>query len=223
MRLIDCFADTISYVSRQMEAIRAGQHPEYEELRLGVERLLSEHATYSAGGFTREQYDAAKFAVVALIDETILLSDWPHRDAWTRELLQRSHFQTANAGEEFFQRLDELSPFDPAEGDIREVYYYCLALGFVGQFFRPGDRARLDELRHVNFKLLRDSEDRAAAQGQAELFPGSRMPGEHGYISPPAPRRPAFYYGVPLLLALAAFVYFRLDLLRAGESLANLL
>jgi len=223
MRLIDCFAETIGYVSRQMDAIRAGQAPAYEELRLGVERLLSEHATYSAGGFTREQYEAAKFAVVALVDETVLLSNWPHRGAWARELLQRSHFQTANAGEEFFARLDALSPFDPAEGDIREVYYYCLALGFVGKFYRAGDRARLDELRHANFKLLRDAEDRAAAHGETELFPGSRHPGGYGNVTPPAARRPVLYYGVPLLIALATFVYFRVDLLRAGEHLVTVL
>ncbi len=223
MRLIDCFADTISYALQQLAAIREGNPPEYEEFRLGVERLLSEHATYSAGGFTREQYDTAKFAVIALIDEAVLLSDWEHRDRWARELLQRSHFQTANAGEEFFLRLDALSPFDPAERDIREVYFYCLSMGFVGKFYRPGDRARLEELRQSNFRLLRDGDDQAAARGEAELFPGAVPPPESGNVVPPRARRPALYYGVPLLLLLAAFVYFRVDLLRAGQYLLTVL
>ena len=219
MRLIDCFSETFSYILQQKAAIEAGDTPDYETVRLGVERLLAEHATYSAGGFTREQYDTAKFAMAAFVDETMLLSDWEHRDRWARELLQRSHFQTANAGEEFFARLDGLSPFDPGERDIREVYFYCLALGFVGKYYRPGDRARLEELRRSNFRLLRDGDDYAATRGEAELFPGARQPGDEGEFLPPQARRPVLYYGAPLLLLLIAFVYFRVDLLRAGEYL----
>ena len=223
MRLIDCFADAISTTLAYVDAIRSGVSPDYEEVRLGIESVLSANANYAAGGFTREQYDLAKFAVVAFIDEIILLSDWEHRHHWAHELLQKSHFATSNAGEKFFDKLDGLSSFDPGERDVREVYVYCLALGFVGKFYRPGDRARLEEIRNANLQVLRDSDDVAAVQGEQELFPGSRGSGEAGDVRPPPPRRPWLYYGVPVLGLLIAFVYFRIDLLWAGEYLVTVI
>lgn len=223
MRLIDCFADAISTVLAYVDAINNGVGPDYDDVRLGVESVLSANANYAAGGFTREQYDTAKFAVVAFIDETILLSDWEHRHKWAHELLQKSHFSTSNAGEEFFDRLDGLSSFDPGERDVREVYVYCLALGFVGKFYRPGDRARLEEIRNSNLKVLRDSDDVAAVQGERDLFPGARAAGTTGDMRPPQPRRPVLYYGVPALVLLIVFVYFRVDLLWAGEYLVTVL
>jgi len=223
MRLIDCFADAISTTLAYVDAIRAGVSPDYEDVRLGVESVLTANANYAAGGFTREHYDTAKFAVVAFIDEIILLSDWEHRHHWAHELLQKSHFGTSNAGEEFFRRLDGLSSFDPGERDVREVYVYCLALGFVGKFYRPGDRAKLEEIRNSNLKVLRDSDDISAIQGQRELFPGGRGTGAAGEVRPPAPRRPVLYYGVPIIVLLALFVYFRIDLLWAGEYLVTVI
>jgi type VI secretion system protein ImpK len=223
MRLIDCFADAISTTLAYVDAVRSGVSPDYEDVRLGIESVLSANANYAAGGFTREQYDTAKFAVVAFIDELILLSDWEHRHHWAHELLQKSHFGTSNAGEEFFNKLDGLSSFDPGERDVREVYVYCLALGFVGKFYRPGDRARLDEIRNANLKVLRDSDDVAAVQGQRDMFPGARATGAAGDVRPPAPRRPVLYYGVPIIALLALFVYFRIDLLWAGEYLVTVI
>jgi type VI secretion system protein ImpK len=224
MRLIDCFSDAISTTLAYTGAIHHGVMPDYDEVRIGIEEVLSANANYSAGGFTREQYDLAKFAVVAFIDEVILLSEWDHRHKWAHELLQKSHFTTSNAGEEFFERLDGLSSFDPGERDVREVYVYCLALGFVGKFFRPGDRARLDEIRNANLKVLRDSDDFAAITGERPLFPGARGDADGGEPPPPPqPRRTALIYGVPLLLLLAAYAYFRVDLLWAGEYLVTVL
>ncbi len=223
MRLIDCFADAVSTTLSYIEAINAGVSPDYDDVRLGVEGVLSANAGYAAGGFTREQYEAAKFAVVAFIDEAVLLSDWEHRHRWAHELLQKSHFSTSNGGEEFFERLDGLNTFDPGERDVREVYVYCLALGFVGKFFRPGDRARLQDIRESNLQILRDSEDVAAVQGGEDLMPGALGSAQPGDVLPPQPRRRLLYYGVPLLVLLAAYTYFRVDLIRAGEHLVTVL
>jgi len=221
--MIDCFADAISTTMAYLDAIRNGVHPDYDDVRLGIEGVLSANANYAAGGFTRQQYDSAKFAVVAFIDESILLSDWEQRHQWARELLQKSHFATSNAGEQFFDRLDALDTFEPGERDVREVYVYVLALGFVGKFFRPGDRARLDEIRTANFHLLRDANDRAATEGQQELFAGAVGEDESGMPPPPQRRRRALYYGVPLLVLLAAYTYFRIDLMWAGDYLVTIL
>ncbi len=222
MRLIDCFTDVLAYVVERTAAIRGGEQPAYEELRLGVERRLADHAgDYTAGGYSRPQYDAAKFAVVAFIDEAILLSQWEHKAVWSRELLQKAHFETANAGVEFFDRLDALSPFNPGERDIREVYYYCLCLGFVGKYYRAGDKARLDELRDANFNLLTNGKDAVRSLRDLRLFPDARADAGESKDVVIHKRRAYLYYGVPLLVLLGAFFVFRADVISAAEYLVT--
>lgn len=223
MRLIDCFADALSTAFAYLGAIEAGAGPDYDEVRAGIEGVLAANATYAGGGYTDEQYNNAKFAVVALIDERILLSNWEHRHQWAHEMLQQQHFGTNNAGEEFYERLDALSAFEPGERDVREVYVYCLALGFVGKFYRPGDRARLEQIRDSNFRILRESDDVAAVEGTQELFPGALGARETGDLRPPQRRKPVLYYGVPAVVLLATYVALRVDLISAGERIVRAL
>lgn len=224
MRLIDCFTDALSFVQQSLAEAAAGREPSYEDLRLGVERRLAEHASeYAVGGYSRDQYLAAKFAVVAFLDERILLSEWSGRERWSRELLQRAHFNTANAGSEFFDRLDALSPFNPAERDIREVFYYCLALGFTGKFYRPGERARLDEIRQANFRLLTEGEGRVNSLRELTLFPEAYGEIEAGRARTPRRRRAALIYGVPMLALLGAFFFFRGEIISAAEYLVTVI
>lgn len=224
MRLIDCFSDTLSFTLKQLETIRAGETPDYDSLRLGVERTLAEHAgEFSVGGFSREQYDAAKFPVIVFIDEAILQSNWAHKDQWSRELLQRAHFNTANGGAEFFEKLDGLSPFNPGERDIREVFYYCLALGFTGRFYRSGDRTRREEIRQANFRLLTEGPGRLASLDGAVLFPEALHEAVPGKTRLPRRRQAALYYGLPLLALLVAFFLFRADIVAAAEYLVTVI
>lgn len=224
MRLIDCFAELLGYTLEQVGAIRAGAVPDYDELRLGIERRLAERSLEATGGgYSREQYEAAQFAVIAFIDEAVLLSEWPHKERWARELLQRRHFGTANAGAEFFVRLDALSPFDPAERDLREVYYYCLSLGFVGQYYAPGDRSRLEALRAANFKLLTGGEGRVASLRNITLFPEAVAEPIEGSHRVPHRRRTALIYGLPLLALLTTFFVFRAEILAAADYLITVI
>lgn len=223
MRLIDAFVDVLSHVLKTVEAIRDGAQPDYDEVRVGIAQRLAEKAgTYSSGGYTLEQYDSAKFAVVCFIDEALLLSPWPHRHQWARELLQKLHFGTVNGGREFFEHLDGLNPFVPGERDVREVYFYCLSLGFSGQYYQPGDRAKLDELRKATYRVLSSSEDDGDLR-DVVLFPEAKagMTEEHDVVV--RRRWTPVYYGVPLLLLLCAFLYFRADIANAAEYLVSVI
>jgi type VI protein secretion system component VasF len=60
-------------------------------------------------GFSRENAEAADFAVAAFIDEILLSSpSWPGRTEWMRTPLQFARHGTATAGEDFYRLLDLL-------------------------------------------------------------------------------------------------------------------
>ena len=115
-----------------------------------------------------EDYDQARFAVFAWVDEVILSSDWAHKKRWQGEQLQRIYFQTTNAGELFFERLNNLGPH---QRDVREVYYVCLALGFMGRYCHDGDEYLLEQLQTSNLKLLTGSTVGPPSIEGAILFP----------------------------------------------------
>lgn len=124
MHLIDSFVDVLVFVQQQKEQINEGLQPDFETVRLNVERLLTEKSTlHLEGGYQAEHYDEARFAVVAFIDEVLLDSTWEHSSLWAADLLQRTYYHTASAGIEFFERLSGLNMIDPAHRDIREVHY----------------------------------------------------------------------------------------------------
>ena len=82
-----------------------------------------------SGAAAWESYVEARFAVLAWVDELVLNSPWPHRSQWQHLML--THYGTLNAGNQFFERLERLPA---AARDVREVYYFCLVLGFEGKF-----------------------------------------------------------------------------------------
>jgi hypothetical protein len=91
---------------------------------------------------------------VIAYDETILKhTTWKHHNAWDALPLQLEYYQTRNAGEEFFERLERLRPEQHA---VREIYYICLGLGFSGQYFLGlEDALKLARIRHEQARRLR--------------------------------------------------------------------
>ncbi|MCK5371937.1 MAG: type IVB secretion system protein IcmH/DotU [Cyclobacteriaceae bacterium] len=85
-------------------------------------------------GIDNEKIRLAKFALVAFLDETIISSSWSQKEAWLSDPLQIKLFETFNAGEEFFNFLNELSQRTGANKEVLEVYYLCLSLGFKGKY-----------------------------------------------------------------------------------------
>lgn len=168
MRLTDCFIDMIAFVAYFARRVAAGQ-PSFEKTQANILQLLStSQALMNQGNFTPEDYDLARFAVVAWVDETIMNSEWNHRDRWQRELLQRKYYQAADAGEIFFERLNQLGPH---QRDVREIYYLCLAMGFRGQYCHEGDEFLLDQLKNSNLKMLTGSSVGLPTFDREELFP----------------------------------------------------
>lgn len=174
MRLVEYFFE-LFYYTTFLKSLDFSQLP-YENVAKRYKQLLSAslQSAKKAGRQERE-WGMGLFPVCAWIDETVLSSDWEEKDKWLRNPLQLVFFKTMNAGEEFFSRLDGI---DPSAREVREVYDYCLTLGFRGRYFHPNDADELGEVVRANLHCITGS--------GGVTFPGIFFP--EAYPEPPEGR-----------------------------------
>ncbi len=221
MRLSDCFMEMIAYTAYVVRA-ESGQQPAFEQVRSKMQHLIVQsEALLEKGAFSREDYDLARFAVFAWVDEAILSSNWEGRQQWQREQLQRQYYQSAEAGELFFERLNTVGPH---QRDVREVYYLCLTLGFTGQYCNPGDDLLLDQLRTSNLKMLTGSSMGVPSLDRQELFPQAYPAAVEESHQPLAPKRRWSAFTLlcavtPLALFGLLFFVYRFILHNIGQNL----
>ena len=103
----------------------------------------------------------AKYALVALIDETVLSVAGICRDYWFTRPLQLDLFGDNIAGEEFYNKLQKMLLETEKKKDVLEIYYICLSLGFEGRYklFNAEERVTImDELgRKIRRTRIRSS------------------------------------------------------------------
>jgi type VI secretion system protein ImpK len=220
MRLTDCFIDLIAYVAYFRRRVEANQPP-FEQIQADVLRLLSASQTLiTQGNFSPEDYDLARFAIVAWVDDTIMNSPWHYRDHWKREPLQRDFYQTTDAGEIFFKRLNQVGLH---QRDVREVYYLCLAMGFKGQYCHEGDEFLLDQLKTSNLKLLTGSSLGIPRLETGDLFPEAYAAETEMSSTPGSGRRlsPLTWLGLglPIVLFVGLFLIYNFILNHLVDNL----
>jgi len=146
--------ELMSYTSHLLREFETSDPGNYETVRQCYDVLYQRALKKGQEeGCLDKDWQEACFAVFTWIDEMILCSDWSGKGKWETRQLQRVYFHTMNGGEEFFIRLAALSP---REGQIREVYLYCLAMGFKGRFFLSEDQKILTEIQQANLLLIHD-------------------------------------------------------------------
>ncbi len=221
MRLTDCFMELIAYVAYMMKTVDAKQPP-FDQVKTDIQRMISESERCAEKeGFSREDYDLARFAVCAWIDETILSSPWNERNRWQGEQLQLVYYKTTDAGEIFFDRLNAIGPH---QREVREVYYLCLALGFQGQYCKEGDDFLLDQVKTSNLKLLTGSSVGIPSLERGELFPEAYV-SESGQLEQTRSGRSRFslfsvaFVLFPILLFGGLFFIYRFILDNVGDGL----
>jgi type VI secretion system protein ImpK len=197
MHLTDCFMELVAYVIYFQRTV-ARKQPSYDQVKADILRLL----TQSEGGlkkglFAQEDYDLARFMICAWVDEAILNSSWNQKQLWQKEQLQRLYYHTTEAGEEVFERLNTLGL---QQREVREVYYLCLALGFMGRYCHPGDEHLLEQLKTSNLRLLLGSSLGVASIEKAELFPEAFPTGPGQKM---VPQRQPFRFSLFTLACLA--------------------
>ena len=174
--LRDVFTDLIAYVLFFLNALEQAS-PTLGELREKIKTLLAaQEQRARSGEVTWEAYLEARFAVLSWVDEVILTSSWSARNQWQHLML--TYHQTLNAGEEFFEHLERL----PSEArDVREVYYLCLKLGFLGTYALTDGATQMAQMQHGLYRQLSGAPN-DIRQSAARLFPDA-------YRKPPAAKR----------------------------------
>lgn len=217
MALIDHFLPPLAFAA-MLASEENLANTSFDTARADMDRLLDQ-AVERAGEETHARADDALFAVCAFADEVILDSSWPGRDQWITHKLQASRFNTANAGLEFFERLENLctgmapnetgktESDDEALGsnerqrEALEVYVACLTLGFRGKY--NDDREAVDQLADDNLeRLLADS-----GLSKEKVFPeayAAALPPPEPSGLPPAVKN-LILFGGPLLLAVTIY------------------
>ena len=224
MRLTECFINIIAYVGYFLKSVAVRQPP-YDQVRADIQRLVAQSERYlESGTVSREDYDLARFAIFAWIDEAILSSPWDGKNHWQREKLQRIYYDTDDAGEKFFEKLD-LNTIGLHQRDVREIYYLCLAMGFTGKYCHEGDEILLERVKSYNLKMLFGSSMGTPSLDEKELFPEAY---QDKPAKPPDPGTRLFSpltlisLGVPLVIYLILFIYFSMDLKKLGEEIIKL-
>jgi type VI secretion system protein ImpK len=129
----------------------------HDEFRQRVRDFLTqfERGTRKLDSSAEDVYNA-KYAFCALVDETVLMSQFRIRDDWQLRPLQLEYFGDQLAGENFFERLEALRREGAAKLQVLEVFHMCLLLGFQGKYLLEGSEklnyltARLgDEIAHL--------------------------------------------------------------------------
>jgi type VI secretion system protein ImpK len=113
----------------------------------------------------------AKYALAAFMDETVLNSQWPHKDLWADNPLQLDYFGTYLAGETFFDKLEEVRARADAKPDLLEIYYLCLLLGFKGKYGVSGEEKLRSLIESVGAEV-----GRLKPGGGKELSPHWKVP-----------------------------------------------
>ncbi|MEW5801058.1 MAG: DotU family type IV/VI secretion system protein [bacterium] len=202
MRLIDSFIEVIVYTAYMLRQGDKNQ-PSIDQVKADIQRFLSRsEECVKKHSLSMEDYDMARFAICAWIDEAILNSSWEGKGLWQKEQLQRIYYRTADAGEEFFERLNTIGLH---QKEVREVYYLCLALGFTGRYCHEGDQYLLEQLKTSNLKLLTGSSVGLPTLDRMELFPAG-YPAETAGTSPQQ-RKSRFALVTLIGLAGPAFLF----------------
>ena len=210
--LRDLFTDLIAYVLF-FQTTCDQQCPSFNEVRGKITALIeAQERRVQAGEVPSESYRDARFAVLAWVDEAVLTSSWTHRTQW-QHLMLESH-GTLNAGEEFYERLKNLST---GAQDVREMYYLCLELGYLGEHALADSASFLRELRHGLYRQVSGAPN-DIRQHYARLFPEAyrKPPGDRPAT---APRIHPVWYGLALLLPLVLFLAYSFVLRREANRL----
>ena len=85
-------------------------------------------------GYTMQDIQLAKFALVAFLDESLIASHSEGKDAWLSNPLQMQLYSRFDAGDEFYNKLNSMLDEIQLNTDVLEVYYLGLTLGFKGKY-----------------------------------------------------------------------------------------
>jgi type VI secretion system protein ImpK len=115
-------------------------------------------------GIDNNQMMDAEYAIVALIDETVLSIDGECRNYWISQPVQLDIFKNNIAGEQFYIKLNKMLGEPEKNRDVLEVYFLCMSIGYEGKYRVCNPEERGNIIDDLGRKLRR-----AKARGSNEF------------------------------------------------------
>lgn len=111
----------------------------------------------------REHVLAVRYCVCTALDEAANKTSWGGGGAWARKSLLIVFHNESYGGEKIFLLIGRLSPNPIEYGDVLEVIYRILSLGFEGRYsVRPDGRKQLDLIRQQLLSIISSGRDPVA-------------------------------------------------------------
>ena len=111
----------------------------------------------------REHVLAVRYCLCTALDEAANKTSWGGGGAWARKSLLIVFHNESYGGEKIFLLIGRLSPNPQEYGDVLEVIYRILSLGFEGRYsVRPDGRKQLDLIRQQLLSIISSGRDPVA-------------------------------------------------------------
>jgi type VI secretion system protein ImpK len=144
--LIVAAAPLLQLIGRLRTAVTS---PHIEPLREWTADQMRRFETVAReGGVPNEQLQPAHYALCAAIDDVVQSTTWGSQGGWgTQSLVSMFHKET-RSGDCYARVLRDLVKSPANCLPVLELMYYCLSLGFLGQYRLPAQRpTEVDRIR----------------------------------------------------------------------------
>jgi len=180
-------------------------------------RLAAQNA--QALGYSSENVKLVTYAVVAFLDESVLVSRNPVFAAWAGKPMQEELFGQSLAGNTFYEGIQSLLAHrDSGEvADMLEVFYLCLLLGYRGRYGVANSGELHAIMESINDKLRR------VRGSSPSLSPSWALPSDPVAAPPPDKHRllfPAIAVAA-LMITIGTFAFCRLSLSSGAGDIRN--
>lgn len=188
--LASCYENAFTVILR-LAFVQSQSNANSQEFRASVRAALRAAMEQAkALGYSSEANQLAFFAVIALLDETVLKAQSPAFADWAQRPLQEEMFGHNRAGEVFFDHLQTLltRADSPETADCLEVFCLCMLLGFKGRyalsasitsFSAPGDNGGGSSSRPSGeiYALIQQAREKIERiRGRVAFMPDSAAP-----------------------------------------------
>ena len=127
-----------------LERIAGGENPSPKEEAVRIRGWLDQAEAHLGRG---QDWQLAKYALVAWGDETLLDAPWEGRSWWNEHKLEWEIFGSNDRFYLFFDKAKEATTLP--QKDALETFYICVVLGFRGLYRDPVAAAALAEPRQL--------------------------------------------------------------------------
>ncbi len=191
------------------------QHDDVVGLREKVLQMVREFEVNARkAGASPEAAYAARYALCALIDETVLSTPWGSQSDWGVQTILGTLHDETSGGERFFQIVGRMSENPGRNLHLLEFLYLCLSLGFQGKYaVMERGSAQLEEVTHNLYRTI------ANQRGEAERELSPQWRG----VADPRPRVARYVplWVVPVAVAtvaVMAYIGFSYSINRSSDD-----